>query len=161
MPASIGGPNRKAPAVPDDTPPTARPDMAAAYAAVYDWFAVNGVEEWLPETYGPVVVDTREGTLTYTAFAVEGDQPRGWDRAWIGTSTERRTVPLVTPPGDEVRSLVEQAATINAAEHVARLERKQAAAAAAVQEWQREVMEAEQEVAGAQRFAMTPTIITQ
>lgn len=84
-----------------------RPAFSDDEAAIYDWFAANGVDEWVPDDFGPVEVDTGAGTLTYTAFTVELGGERGWGREWIGPGTERRTVALVEPPSQHIRTLVE------------------------------------------------------
>jgi hypothetical protein len=88
--------------------PGGRPSMPRGAAIGYDWFQANGVEEWVPEVFGPVVVDVAAGTLTYTSFVFQ-DGRRGWDTGLqvfdetLGQLvTERRTVPLMALPDDEV-----------------------------------------------------------
>jgi hypothetical protein len=97
-------------------------------AELYDWFASNGVDEWLPEA-----ADVRAGggRLTYTSFVWPTDADRGWDVAMlmshdpgaggrrealrrqgrevrvdeVGTLFEERSVPLLVPVTDRVRRL--------------------------------------------------------
>lgn len=88
------------------TKPAHRPKMEPHYAEVYDWLALNGINEWLPQ--GPTL-DIRGDRLTYTAFVWNG--PRGWDSSHIAmrrgeAPVERRTVPLLVPLTARIRELL-------------------------------------------------------
>jgi hypothetical protein len=72
---------------------------------IYDWFAVNGVNEWLPPQFR---VTTTATTLTYTAFKWASDAARGFNKDMLGSPSEgyyeERTVPLLVPMGAEIRN---------------------------------------------------------
>lgn len=75
------------------------------FAAVYDWFAANGVNEWLPES---PVIEVSGDSITYTAFVWERGARRGWNFDDVrldadGSAVlERRTVPLRVAPSPQV-----------------------------------------------------------
>lgn len=84
-----------------------RPDMEPPFDELYDWLALNGVDEWLPE--GPTFT-IKDGALTYTAYVWNG--PRGWSGERIvvdgkgKAAVEQRTVPMVVPPTPRIRELL-------------------------------------------------------
>lgn len=83
--------------------------LPGEYHELYDWFAANGVHEWLPDH---LIATTRGGQLTFTAFRWVGD--RGFDADNIRLPvddqdpvTEPRTVPLSVPVTSRLRALAE------------------------------------------------------
>jgi hypothetical protein len=123
-----------------------------------DWFSANGVDEYLPECFGPIEIDAPAGTLTYTAFTVEPGTERGWSYDWIGVGTQRRTIPLVKPLDPDTRALIAGAAEQLVVDRSEALGRKRQSAGEGYADRSGELAAAEHDVAEARAFAATPVV---